>query len=202
MAFVVGREFDKPIYAAIRKYGLDQFKFEVLEKCKQEQLGIKEIEYIEQLNSYAKGYNATLGGDIGGFDRREEKHPNHKLTKQDVVDIRTRYANKERKSEVYAIYEPKIGSSGFDKVWQGKTWKDIMAEVYTQENAKYHMQATSNPGSRNGRSKLLEQDVYDIRLRKSQGETSSNVYKDYTKLITKGSFNNIWSYQNWSHVTV
>ena len=45
-------------------------------------------------------------------------------------------------------------------------------------------------------------DVYNIRLRKKNGESSSHVYEDYKDLISKGSFRNIWSYQNWKNVVV
>ena len=37
----------------------------------------------------------------GGQFNAGECHPNHKLTEKDVIDIRTRYSKKERKSEVY-----------------------------------------------------------------------------------------------------
>ena len=41
----------------------------------------------------------------GGQFNAEESHPSHKLTKQDVIDIRTRYNNQERKNEVYEDYK-------------------------------------------------------------------------------------------------
>jgi hypothetical protein len=37
-------------------------------------------------------------------------------TQEDVIDIRTRYANKERKKDVQKMYEHKIGASGFKKI--------------------------------------------------------------------------------------
>ncbi|MBR4984030.1 MAG: hypothetical protein IKY94_15975 [Lachnospiraceae bacterium] len=51
-----------------------------------------------------------------------------------------------------------------------------MPEVYTEENKNFHKNNTGNTGSSNGRSKLTEEDVRNIRLRKKNGEESSIVY--------------------------
>lgn len=48
---------------AIRKYGADRFKVEILETCEKGDLDNREIYYIQQLNSlYPNGYNLTKGG--------------------------------------------------------------------------------------------------------------------------------------------
>lgn len=54
-----------------------------------------------------------------------------------------------------------------------------MPEVYTEENKQFHLHNTGQKGSENGRSKLTEEDVYAIRLRKKNGETCEQVYEDY-----------------------
>lgn len=80
----------------------------------------------------------------GGQFNAEESHPSHKLTKQDVINIRIRYNNQERKNEVYEDYKNLIGESGFHKIWNGDTWKNIMPEVYTIANKNFHKHNTSN----------------------------------------------------------
>lgn len=195
-------EPNKILYHAFKKYNIENFTFEVLEECNKEQLVEREIYYIEKFNTYKNGYNGSIGGDIGAFDRDGEKHPNAKLTKNDVIDIRTRYQNLERKAEVYLLYQDRISRTGFNKIWQGVTWKNVMSEVYTQENKNYHAIHTANIGSVNGRSKLNEEDVKAIRLRKKNGEDRRSVYKDYKDLLTFGSFDCVWYNQNWKHITV
>ena len=69
-------------------------------------------------------------------------------------------------------------------------------EVYTDENKKYHLHDTANKGSLNGRAKLTEEDIKNIRLRRKNNEQRKIVYEDYKDKVTKGSFSNIWSYQN------
>ena len=66
-----------------------------------------------------------------------------------------------------------------------------MPEVHTKENIEFHKHNTGNEGSKNGRAKLNETDVYNIRLRKKNGEQLSDVYEDYKHLLTKGSFKNV-----------
>lgn len=78
-----------------------------------------------------------------------------------------------------------------------------MPEVYTEENKDFHLHNTGQKGSENGRSKLTEEDVYKIRVRKKNGEKAEDVYEDYKSLgITFGSFKNTWHGYNWKHVIV
>lgn len=59
--------YNKYFYQAIRKYGLDNFKFEVIEECKIEELDEREIYWISFYQTFppdlGKGYNLTKGGE-------------------------------------------------------------------------------------------------------------------------------------------
>ena len=62
------RNIDNPnknntIYKALRKYGLENFIFEVLEECTESELDDKEIYWIEYYDSYNNGYNMNTGGN-------------------------------------------------------------------------------------------------------------------------------------------
>lgn len=192
------RESNKLLYIAFNKYGIKNFTFEILEECKVEELSEKEQYYITLYDTQKNGYNMTAGGEHNSG----ESHPRHKLTEEDVIDIRIRYNNLERKKEVFKDYQDRIGETGFSKIWKGETWKNIMPEVYTKENRQFHALHTANEGSANGRARLTEQDVYNIRLRRKNGEPLKEVYKDYKDRITKGSFSNVWTYQNWKNIVV
>lgn len=56
-------EENRPLYRAINKYGEDNFSLHVLEECADKFASEREMWYIEQLETYAHGYNATVGGD-------------------------------------------------------------------------------------------------------------------------------------------
>lgn len=64
-------QYDKPLYRAFRKYGLSNFIFEILEECKSSELGVKEKYWIKELKTAYEefGYNSTLGGEGGTFQK-------------------------------------------------------------------------------------------------------------------------------------
>lgn len=53
----------RPLYAAIRKYGIENFIIEPIEECSLEELNQKECYWIEYYHSFQDGYNVTCGGD-------------------------------------------------------------------------------------------------------------------------------------------
>lgn len=57
------KDYNMVIHQAIRKYGLENFSFEVIEECEREQLNEREVYWIAYYDSYRKGYNATEGGN-------------------------------------------------------------------------------------------------------------------------------------------
>ena len=68
-----------PLYQAFKKYGLENFSFEVIEECKREQLDEKEQYWINYYHSFihdpqSHGYNLTLGGQ--GFNNITEEEIN------------------------------------------------------------------------------------------------------------------------------
>lgn len=64
------RDYNKPLYRAIRKYGLDNFSFEIIDKSATsiDELNAKEINYIKLFDSIidsGHGYNLESGGNNG-----------------------------------------------------------------------------------------------------------------------------------------
>lgn len=62
---IVSDQYNKPLYRAFRKYGIENFIFSILEECKVSELNDKEkywIKYYDSINPL-KGYNLTEGGD-------------------------------------------------------------------------------------------------------------------------------------------
>lgn len=53
----------RPLYNAIRKYGVENFSFEVIEECSKEKLNEREIYWIKKYDSFHNGYNLTPGGN-------------------------------------------------------------------------------------------------------------------------------------------
>jgi group I intron endonuclease len=76
---------------AVKKYGIEHFKFEILIICFDEDRYIFEKEYIKKYNSISpNGYNLTTGGEGGGFYGK--KHSETTINKIRSV-IKERYEN-------------------------------------------------------------------------------------------------------------
>lgn len=53
----------RPLYAAMNKYGIENFIVEEVEECSIDILNEREKYWIEHYQSFKNGYNATIGGD-------------------------------------------------------------------------------------------------------------------------------------------
>lgn len=193
----IHREYEKPLYRAFRKYGLDNFEFEILEsgltidKAKE-----RETECIEEFNSttHENGYNITRGGDYNGA--YGEEHHNAILTEKEARDIIERRKKGEARSDVYKLYEDKLSFGGFTNVWQGRTWSHIDPEFSNREKGV--------KGVKNGNSIFTEEDVISIRTRRKEGQSRIAVYRDFikTKECSEAAFNRVWYYYTYKDIVV
>ena len=147
------KDFNSPIHKAIRKYGIENFNYEIIEDNISNRELMKERErfWIKHYKAYKnkEHYNATQGGDCCGENSclRGEEHGMSILTENEVRECRKRYQLGERSRKVYDRYfTEKITYSGFLRMWHGKTWNYIMPEVfqknphraaYTKEDRDY-----------------------------------------------------------------
>ena len=53
----------RPLYNAMKKYGIEHFNISLIEECDLDILEDREQYWIEYYDSYYNGYNATKGGD-------------------------------------------------------------------------------------------------------------------------------------------
>ena len=75
-----GQGYNYPLYRAIRKHGLDNFSFDVLEECERDKLNELEIFYIAKYNACGPGgYNQTAGGN--------QSYNGNKLTDESVLGV-------------------------------------------------------------------------------------------------------------------
>ena len=118
------RCYDRPLYRAMRKYGLFNFTIELLEETDNPEE--REIFWIEQKGSFKHGYNATMGGDgkkYIDYDLVVATYKNsgiiketakilgicedtvHKILKQKDISIKpTSEINKEKFSKMVSMY--------------------------------------------------------------------------------------------------
>ena len=107
------KNYDYPLYKAIREYGINSFEFSVLEECAPEDLDDKEMYYISLYNSYGKGYNQNAGGH-GNFSFA------WKLTEDEIFEIYDLLANSDQtQREIAKTY--KVGQDVISRINQGKS---------------------------------------------------------------------------------
>lgn len=158
------KEYYYPLHSAMRKYGVEQFSFEIIEKCEESFLKEREKYWINYYNSVNTGYNLTLGGEFSCLTG--ENHPGAKLTQADVIFCRKEYAKGSRSKDIYNLYFSDIITyGGFQSMWHGRAWKNIMPEVF--EN---------NP---HPRQKITKEDVLDIRTKYLNGVPIKEIDKIY-----------------------
>lgn len=141
----------RPLYASIRKYGDDNFKFEVIEECDDSIINEREQHWIRQYDSFnpEKGYNLTSGG--------ERDFTVKNITRQQISESLT---GRERTAEHSAnISAGKRGKS----VGRGRTFsaetvqRRVMTSLANRANHKSKKGKTMN--------KLNQQKANEIRAR-------------------------------------
>ena len=151
------------LYRSMRKYGIENFKIEIVEETDSlEKLAQLEDYYINLYNSRDPnvGYNLSAGGQTNQLDANGRAQ----LTLNEVVQIREIYHMGElRCKECWEIFKTKISYSAFQKIWEGTTWKSIMPEIYTEEMKHLHASQKSNPGTKNGNAIYTDEEVIEIR---------------------------------------
>ena len=196
------KEYNKALYQAMRKYGLENFSFEIIEELKDYSIsGEREQYWIQYYDSYNNGYNETTGGD-GGSQKghcQGELNGRAKLTQEDVIQIRIMYNQGRPRQECYELFKDKVSLSAFGMVWRGQTWKHILPEVFTDENKQNNLKNGRSLGGKKNR-KFSDEQVKDIRKRKHQGESNNQVFQDYCHIGFKSSFDGIWYYRTYLDV--
>jgi len=118
---------DRPLYKAINKYGLEKFKIRILEECNVDILNEREIWWIDFLDSYRGGYNATTGGEY--FEHTED-------TKQKISET---MSNVSRSDE----WKESISIGLKNKLERGEKWGMFLQKNLGGTHAKRKIQGKS-----------------------------------------------------------
>lgn len=93
-AFKLNKE-NRPLYAAMRKYGIEHFHISVLEETQEPE--IRERYWIEKLQTFKYGYNATIGGDGTSY-----------IDRQLVINTYKRLKNQREVAKQLGIHETSV----------------------------------------------------------------------------------------------
>lgn len=172
---------------AIEKYGVENFKFELLfENLSLEQASEKEIELIQEKQTLVpNGYNIALGGFNGatGIQKFGESNSNAHLTDEEAF-----YIKSHRNLPEYVLYEEfseKISYDAFKKIYLNQTYLNIepTVDIYPF-NLEFSNQFTSN-------GKLTYSEVVSLREQYKNKIYWKDAYEQY-----KNIFKDEWSFWN------
>ena len=130
-------QYDSPLYRSIRKYGLENFSFVVLEETAIEDLDDREKCWIEYYDSHNKemGYNMTGGGDSATCTT---------LTREQVDEIKSLLETNMSQQDIadkYNVDQRSISYINTGETWidQGRTYP-IRSFSILASNKKYYCQ--------------------------------------------------------------
>lgn len=188
---------------AIIKYGKIQV-ITVLEECSESQLDEKEKFWIAYYHSDTKniGYNIESGGKRDGYFFRQRK-----LSDSQILSIRQRRYNKERKKDVYQDYKENISWGGFEKIWLGVTFPQIGKEFLQPFVGKTRQQYSheANVGLNNGRAKMTQEQIIQMRQEfenrdKSKSERSFLLQLSEKYHLSIAAIRNIVHYKSYREI--
>lgn len=155
---------------AFNYYGEDSFVFDVVEKCKVEDLNEREQYWIEQFDTYNTGYNLDKGG--GGI--RGYKFTPEQLENMSRAHTGFRFTEEQRKH----LSETRARLCGKDNPSYGKKWCERISPEKQEELRKYYSQRFSGENNPNYGKKMSEEQKQKIsQTKKEYFKTHDNPFK-------------------------
>ena len=187
-------EYNNQIHTAMREYGIENFTFEVIERCSIERLNEREKYWISYYDSYKNGYNGTEGGDFLNVDNSGEHNGRAYMTKEEVEYIRECYNNHINFTQVYSKFKHKATKRCIQKIWYFETWPNIHPEYHSEENRKYHStkaKANSSEVAANNKRAFSKEEVISMRERFQNGESVQEIWETTYSNRAKSTIYNI-----------
>lgn len=185
-------EYNSPIHRAFRKYGYDNFEYQILAQTDDlDALNLLEEFFISKFDTQIpNGYNIEKGGKncqkppLDIEEREKLIWDQAKLTKDEVIELRKAYQNKESPKEIYEKkYKGRLHYQSFMNIWTGKRYSLIMPEVFQESR----------------RTKLTEEIVRAIRQDRQNTQLSyEKLAKKYN--ISKATIADIVNLRTWKNV--
>ena len=139
------RNEKRPLYAAMRKYGIEHFHIELIEETDNPEE--REVFWIENKRSFKNGYNATKGGDgvryldydliIATYQELKSEKETAKKLKVDIGSVRI--ALKEHDEKIYTSQEVNRKKYGTVIKQLDKNTDELIQVFATAKDAARHI---------------------------------------------------------------
>lgn len=166
------QDYNTKFYRALRKYGFENFDYEILESNKywtEEILNQKEIEYIAkyQATEDEYGYNIQKGGLNTAVSR--------KLNEKQILEIKNKLSTSVLTLQQIAK-EYGVSDSMISMINHGKAWATIGATDFPLRKYTF----IKNKGGSNPKAKFSDKEIIQIRLMFVEKQLNDiyEIYKD------------------------
>lgn len=186
--------YNSAFYQALRKYGFNNFDYEILEASDSfsiDDLNNLEIKYIKLYDSYNNGYNMNPGGSNTGC--------NFFISENIILQIKKDLKeNKLTLTDITKKYN--ISSVGIiSSINQGKSYSFIGEYQYPIRSHE-EMKKTQQGGN-NGRAIFSDKEVLKLRER-FQTQTLEEIFKDYKNKISFSALKKIIYGVHYTHLPI
>lgn len=179
----------RPLYASIRKHGIENFIFEVIEECEDNIVNEREKFWIAELKSTVDkyGYNLTPGGNCCTSNKAVFS------LKKALTGVR------KSKSHCENIRKGKLGHPGLCGDKNPQRIRKLRGEkIAEQTRIKRSIFASSRKGIKAANVKLTEEKVRQIKVRLQHGVTFSKIKLEFD--ISFSQIHRIKSGKCWGHI--
>ncbi len=181
-------------YRAMRKYGFDSFMWEILDSAEsKEELDLKEIQYIEKLNSIKNGFNIRTGGSRGKLSEESKE----------AISIKNSGEGNGMYGKLAWNSGRKLSQEHVDKIitkfkkgnipWNKGKKNEYKTKPCSEEIKEKISQA--NSGSSNGRAKLNWDKINKIRELAKNKMKLKDIAKIYN--VSRGHISMIVNNKQW-----
>lgn len=191
--YINNHTYNYPLYRAIRRYGLNNFTFEIIEECNINELTEKEQYWINYYNSIVpNGYNQEQA-----IDSKKGENCNWAiLNKEKINQIIDLLKNSNLLINQIAK-QFNVSSSCIEDINKGKNWVQDNLEYPIRKKAK----SLAHSGEYSNNTVLTNALVMEIRQR-YVNESLNNIYKDYKNLIGFSGLKKICYGVTWKNLPV
>lgn len=206
-------EYNTPLHRAIRKYGIENFTFSIIEECSKDILNDKEQYWIDFYDSFENGYNLTSGGEAQEASRKFDEMFISQIQKI-LLNTDETYNEISNKYDISTgrISEINTGKVGYNKDFSYplRKRKKYVCEKCGKEIYKgsklciYCYNLSRRKTKRPSREELKEmiRNIPFIQIGKKYNVSDSTIRKwcdSYNLPRTKKQINN-YSNENWNNI--
>ncbi len=95
-------------------------------------------------------------------------------------------------SEVYSLFSDRISRRGFDHIWRGENWKELVPEAIKYVHSKEYKIAIKKFAREKQINEDKKQIFNDIKEKKQKGLKRMDVYEEYKNIYSLSGFNKVW----------